>query len=117
MDIDCDACGGSGYIREAMEVTVDGKNIREVLEMSVDEAKDFFAAKGPLVNNEAVPDISCTRQCDTPVRNFRLLFEKENLIRIIRKLVVNGNTVVVVEHDEQFIREADYIIDMGPPAH
>ena len=42
--------------------------------------------------------------------------EKENLIRIIRKLVYNGNTVVVVEHDENFIREADHIIDMGPGA-
>jgi len=42
--------------------------------------------------------------------------EKENLIRIIRKLVDGGNTVVAVEHDENFMREADYIIDMGPDA-
>lgn len=40
--------------------------------------------------------------------------EKENLIRIIRKLVDSGNTVVAVEHDENFMREANYIIDMGP---
>ena len=40
--------------------------------------------------------------------------EKENLIRIIRRLVDNGNTVVAVEHDENFMREADYIIDIGP---
>ena len=40
--------------------------------------------------------------------------EKENLIRIIRRLVDTGNTVVAVEHDENFMREADYIIDMGP---
>lgn len=42
--------------------------------------------------------------------------EKENLIRIIRRLVDAGNTVVAVEHDENFMREADYIIDMGPEA-
>ncbi len=42
--------------------------------------------------------------------------EKENLIHIIRKLVEGGNTVVAVEHDENFIRNADYIIDMGPGA-
>lgn len=42
IDIDCDECDGSGYIREAMEITVDGKNIRDVLEMSVDEAKVFL---------------------------------------------------------------------------
>lgn len=42
--------------------------------------------------------------------------EKENLIHIIRRLVDSGNTVVVVEHDENFMREADYIIDIGPDA-
>ena len=42
--------------------------------------------------------------------------EKENLIRIIRRLVESGNTVVAVEHDENFMREADYLIDMGPDA-
>lgn len=42
--------------------------------------------------------------------------EKENLIRIISKLVENGNTVIAVEHDSNFIRQADYIIDMGPGA-
>lgn len=45
IDIDCDECGGSGYVREAMEIDIDGKNIRDVLEMSVDEAKEFFAHK------------------------------------------------------------------------
>lgn len=42
--------------------------------------------------------------------------EKENLIKIIRNLVTNGNTVVAVEHDENFMREADYMIDLGPGA-
>lgn len=42
--------------------------------------------------------------------------EKENLIRIIKRLVENGNTVIAVEHDSNFIRQADYIIDMGPGA-
>lgn len=42
--------------------------------------------------------------------------EKENLIKILRRLVASGNTVVAVEHDERFIREADYLIDMGPGA-
>lgn len=42
--------------------------------------------------------------------------EKENLIRIIRRLVEKGNTVIAVEHDANFMREADYIVDMGPGA-
>lgn len=45
IDIDCDECGGTGYIAEAMEITIDGKNIRDILAMSVDEAVDFFADK------------------------------------------------------------------------
>lgn len=51
IDIDCDECGGSGYIREAMDITVGGKNIRDILEMSVDEAKDFFADKDRTIVN------------------------------------------------------------------
>lgn len=51
IDIDCDECGGSGYIPEAMEITVEGKNIRDILEMSVDEAKDFFADKDKSIYN------------------------------------------------------------------
>lgn len=50
IEIDCDECGGSGYVRDAMEITVGGKNIRDVLEMSVDEAKDFFADKDESVS-------------------------------------------------------------------
>ncbi|MDE6749149.1 MAG: excinuclease ABC subunit UvrA [Lachnospiraceae bacterium] len=49
IDIGCDACGGSGYIREAMEITVGGKNIRDILEMSVDEARDFFSDKDEMI--------------------------------------------------------------------
>ena len=50
IDIECDECGGSGYVKEAMEITVDGKNIRDILEMSVDEAKDFFADKDKAID-------------------------------------------------------------------
>lgn len=45
IDVTCDGCGGSGYMPEVMEVLLDGKNIRQVLEMSVDEARDFFDGK------------------------------------------------------------------------
>lgn len=45
IDVDCDECGGSGYVREAMEIEIEGKNIRDILEMSVDEAKEFFSDK------------------------------------------------------------------------
>ena len=51
VDVECEDCGGSGYIAEAMEVTLDGKNIREILDMSVDEAADFFAGKDKVISN------------------------------------------------------------------
>lgn len=51
IDIDCEDCGGSGYIPEAMEVKLDGKSIRDVLLMSVDEARDFFADKDKTITH------------------------------------------------------------------
>lgn len=51
VDVTCEDCGGSGYIPEAMEVTLKGKNIRDILDMSVDEATDFFAGKDKVISN------------------------------------------------------------------
>ena len=51
VDVECEDCGGSGYIPEAMEVTLDGKNIREILNMSVDEATYFFVGKDKVISN------------------------------------------------------------------
>lgn len=51
VDVTCEDCGGSGYIPEAMEVTLEGKNIRDILDMSVDEATDFFAGKDKVISN------------------------------------------------------------------
>lgn len=50
IDVDCDECGGSGYVKEAMEVEIEGKNIRDVLSMSVDEAKAFFDGKDKVIS-------------------------------------------------------------------
>lgn len=51
IDVECEDCGGSGYIPEAMGVTLDGKCIRDILEMSVEEAKDFFEEKDKSIYN------------------------------------------------------------------
>ncbi len=51
IDIECDECSGTGFIPEAMEVTLDGKNICEILEMSVEEASDFFLDKDAVICN------------------------------------------------------------------
>lgn len=51
VDILCEECGGSGYIPEAMEIVIEGKNIRDILEMSVEEALEFFADKDAAVCN------------------------------------------------------------------
>nr|WP_310605264.1 ATP-binding cassette domain-containing protein [Anaerosporobacter sp.] len=50
IDIECDACGGSGFIAETMEVRVDGKNIKDILAMTVDEAVEFFKDKDKIIH-------------------------------------------------------------------
>ena len=51
VDVTCEDCGGSGYIPKAMEITLEGRNIREILEMSVEEAADFFDGKDKMICN------------------------------------------------------------------
>lgn len=51
VDVTCEDCGGSGYIPEAIEITLEGRNIREILEMSVEEAADFFDGKDKMICN------------------------------------------------------------------
>lgn len=50
IDIPCDSCGGSGYIPEVMEIELEGRNIRDILEMSIDEAEEFFRDKDKVIH-------------------------------------------------------------------
>lgn len=146
--VHCDACKGKRYNRETLEVLYKGKNIHEVLEMTVEEANEFFSA---------VPSI--TKICQTMIdvglsyihlgqsattlsggEAQRIKLSKElskhstgntlyildepttglhfqdidQLLQVIHRLRDKGNTIIVIEHNLDVIKTADWIIDLGP---
>ena len=146
--VDCEVCGGKRYNRETLEVEYKGKNIAEVLEMSVDEALEFFSSIPPIRHHlqtladvglgyiklgQPAPTLSggeaqrvklarelSKRQTG---RTFYLLDEPttglhfadlEKLLWCLRRLVAAGNTVLIIEHNLDVIKNADWIIDLGP---
>ena len=88
----CHACGGSRLRPEASYVRVGGATVSELVRMPVDKLRQWFA------------DLSLGER------------DTERLIGVLRRLQRLGNTVVVVEHDEEIMRAADRIIDVGPAA-
>ncbi|ODN31255.1 excinuclease ABC subunit UvrA [Fervidobacterium thailandense] len=146
--VECDVCKGTRYNSETLEVTYKGKNIAEVLDMTVDEALEFF---------QNIPAIRDTLQVLSDVglgyiklgqpattlsggeaqrvklaaelkkkatgRTLYILDEPtvglhfddvKKLVNVLNKLVDKGNTVIVIEHNLDVIKSADYIIDLGP---
>jgi excinuclease ABC subunit A len=144
----CDSCGGKRYNPQTLEILYKGKNIAEVLDMSVDEAYEFFenipAIKTKLSTLKAVglgyiklgqnattlsggeaQRIKLSKELskkdtgktlyilDEPTTG--LHFEDVNrLTGVLHHLVELGNSVIVIEHNLDMIKNADYIIDMGP---
>ncbi len=146
--VTCDVCKGTRYNRETLEVKYKGKNIFEVLDMTVAEAAEFF---------KNIPSISrkLNTLCDVGLGYIKLgqssttlsggeaqriklaselskrstgktiyildepttglhSADVRKLIEVLQRLVDGGNTVVVIEHNLDMIKVADYIIDMGP---
>lgn len=146
--VTCEVCGGKRYNNETLEVTYKGKNIAEVLDMTVEEALLFFknipglSEKLGTINEVGLSYIRMGQPAPTlsggeaqrvkisselgkrsGSKTFYLLDEPttglhfadiEKLLGILRKLVDNGNTVVVIEHNLEVIKNADWIIDLGP---
>lgn len=144
----CDICKGKRYNKETLEVFYRGKNISDVLEMTISEALDFFSAIPPLKQRlEMLHDMgmgylklgqSATTLSGGEAQRLRLSKELskkatgntlyildepttglhfvdiERLLNVINRLVDMGNTVIVIEHDLDIIKAADYIIDLGP---
>ena len=146
--VPCEVCGGKRYNRETLDVTYKGKNIYEVLDMTVEEALDFFAnvktirrkiqtlydvglgyvklgqPSTELSGGEAqriklateLSRVSTGRTIyilDEPTTGLHFADVKK-LVSILQQLVEGGNTVIVIEHNLDVIKTADYIIDMGP---
>jgi len=146
--VPCEVCGGKRYNRETLEVKYKGKNIYDVLEMTVDEACEFFSnipkikkkletlrdvgmgyiklgqSSTTLSGGEAQRVKLATELCkrstgktiyvlDEPTTGLHTA-DVHKLIEVIQRLVDSGNSVVIIEHNLDIIKTADYIIDMGP---
>ncbi len=146
--VPCEVCRGKRYNREALEIHYKGKTIADVLDMTVDEAAEFFAAipsvrrkmntiqavglgyiklgqpATTLSGGEAQRvKLSTELSKRSTGRTLYLLDEPTTglsfhdiaaLLRVLQALVDGGNTVVVIEHHLDVIKNADYIIDLGP---
>lgn len=146
--VTCDVCRGRRYNHDTLEVKYRGKNIYEVLDMTVEEGLNFFSAIPRLHNRlKTLFDVGLgyvkIGQSSTTLsggeaqrvklaaelskrstgRTFYILDEPttglhtadvEKLIEVLQRLVEGGNTVLVIEHNLDMIKTADYIIDLGP---
>lgn len=146
--VPCEVCGGKRYNRDTLDIRYKGKNIFEVLDMTVEEALEFFKAVPSIRNKiQTLYDVGLgyirlgqpsTQLSGGEAQRIKLAtelskrstgktiyildepttglhFEDVNkLISILQKLTDAGNTVLVIEHNLDVIKTADYIIDMGP---
>ena len=146
--VPCDICHGKKYNRETLEVLYKGKNIYDVLNMTVEEACEFFQniprimkylstlrdvglsyiklgqSSVELSGGEAQRIKLATELAkratgrtiyllDEPTTGLHF-YDVKKLVDILQKLTSQGNTVVVIEHNLDVIKTADYIIDLGP---
>lgn len=146
--VTCDVCKGARYNRETLDIKFKGKSISDVLELTVDEAADFFKAV-PKIRDKMVTlqrvglgYLKVGQQATTlsggeaqrvklakelskrsTGRTLYVLDEPttglhfadvEKLLEVLQELVEGGNTMVVIEHNLDVIKTADWIIDLGP---
>ena len=146
--VPCDVCKGKRYNKETLEVRYKGKNIYEVLDMTVDEACEFFSNVPKIARRlETMREVglgyvklgqSSTTLSGGEAQRAKLATELSKrstgktiyildepttglhvadvhrLVDVLQKLVDAGNTVVVIEHNLDMIKTADYILDLGP---
>ena len=146
--VPCEVCGGRRYNRETLEVKYKGKSISDVLDMTVEEACEFFRPVPSIFNklntlNEVGLGYVKLGQSATTLsggeaqrvklatelskrstgKTFYILdepttglhtYDVDKLIKILLRLRAGGNTVLVIEHNLDVIKTADYIVDLGP---
>lgn len=146
--VTCDICNGLRFQKETLEVKYKGKNISEVLKMTIEEALEFFkdipqvndrlktlneVGLGYLQLGQSATTLSGgeAQRVKISAELYRPNIEKsiyildeptvglhyedvKNLAEILQKLVAKGNTVIVIEHNMDIIKSADYLIDLGP---
>ena len=146
--VPCEVCGGARYNRETLEVKYKGKNIYDVLEMTIEEALEFFEhlpkikrklqtlydvglgyvklgqSATTLSGGEAQRVKLATELSRRPTGKTIYILDEpttglhtadvHKLIEVLQRIVDSGNTVIVIEHNLDVIKTADYIIDLGP---
>ena len=146
--VPCEECGGKRYNEETLQVTYKGKNIYDVLEMSVEEAIDYFANVAKIRHKlQTLKDVglgyiklgqSATTLSGGEAQRVKLASELQRkatgktifvldepttglhthdvkkLLEVLQRIVDNGDTVLVIEHNLDVIKCADHIIDLGP---
>ncbi|MCV6626093.1 MAG: excinuclease ABC subunit UvrA, partial [Cellvibrionaceae bacterium] len=144
----CDTCKGKRYNRETLEIKYKGKNIHQVLEMTVEDAREFFDAIPAVAKKlQTLMDVGLTYIClgqaattlsggeaqrvklsrelskrdtgktlyilDEPTTGLHF-HDIQQLLNVLHRLRDHGNTVVVIEHNLDVIKTADWIVDLGP---
>ena len=146
--VPCEVCGGKRYNREALEIHYKGKSIADVLDMTVEEATEFFANVPSIYNKmKTLNDVGlgymrlgqpATTLSGGEAQRVKLATELarratgrtmyildepttglhfadvDRLLQVLQRLVDAGNTIVVIEHNMEIIKSADWLIDLGP---
>ncbi len=146
--VPCEVCGGKRYNREALEIHYKGKSIADVLDMTVEEATEFFANVPSIYNKmKTLNDVGlgymrlgqpATTLSGGEAQRVKLATELarratgrtmyildepttglhfadvDRLLQVLQRLVDAGNSIVVIEHNLEVIKSADWIIDLGP---
>lgn len=145
--VNCEVCHGKRYNSEALNVTYKGKNIAEVLDMTVEESLNFFTfpvlinklqtlydvglgyvrlgQPAPTLSGGEAQRVKLATELskratgktlyilDEPTTGLHFA-DLEKLLYVLKRLVVGGNTVIVIEHNLDVVKNADWIIDLGP---
>ena len=146
--ISCEVCNGKRYNRETLEIRYKGKSIADILDMTINEAVEFFEPYPKISRKlQAVKDVGlgyitlgqssttlsggeaqriklATELSKTDTGNTLYILDEPTtglhfedirvLIEVLQKLVDKGNTVLVIEHNMDVIKVADWIVDIGP---
>lgn len=148
VQVKCEDCNGNRYKEKVLDIDYKGKNIADVLNMTIEEAEDFFS-KHPKINSKLrllreiglgyleVGQVSTTLSggeaqrlklarelvkhkrkdtiylLDEPTTGLHA-HDLEKLLNLLRKLVDRGNTIIVIEHHPEVIKQADWVVELGP---
>lgn len=144
VNLPCEVCGGKRFKEEVLSYKLNGKSIDEVLEMTVEQALDYFQLKEVVRKLQALSDVGLnyitlgqplSTLSGGECQRIKLASELHkqgsiyvldepttglhmsdigHIVEILNRLVEAGNTVIVIEHNTDLISQADWIIDMGP---